>query len=960
MSISKKGSRHRCDRRDYSQLPLLRISPEFKEVYNRSLGELKIGEVMPKLKGSFSRKEDGEIISDIDNNSKMVFTPNVPGEIFAMLNNLEVNPESKFHFLYLGCGWYNGYHIPWTIDTNGGCDFDLQQADEWLENLNSRRMISPRLYEKIHLILNADEIRIRDLIKIRGLIKDTAEIKWNKEWIDQGYVEREGPDGEVVRYDLLDMMRKNNAILEFAFHYRGPYYVSVTTSVYEKSISAFKTMWDYYSGDYYKMLKGIKWDIYPDRLTKDFKSAMESCAPYVSVSYQLQLLKDMRKFTDLNVTSMWRDVIRPSLHILSGKEIPDDPPSDNKLDKYDSWLKIWINHTTEECYPSKQYTRYIQKNKVNRRYEIEKSLIRMRSASKGVTREELVRRRDSGNDCPFFEMHIEDLDVLADLAKRSRIPLDDLVRCYDDESSRLGINIRDLIKDTIVPSGIHLQIPQGKTILIFHGPPDERKEAGRLRYTEDNLKLAQRIVMTFGHPRSTLGTYSSSEVISPKRISKHRTFMFGGDVEQAKDTLITLLSETSIEDLALHNMRIREANRRLHKEFHKEFGDDESKELVSINEDIANKVSAIMAFKKVLNQSAQERFDESKAAVIAAYLSPTRDHQQSSEALNQANQKIIDLIVNDIKQKLCSEHLVESSEAPKLDDKYFKDALSKLFIRYYDPDEMKEALYDLNERMMKNYVSGVIIMESGIGSESEKCLRFWLAFILAYKKVISKDSDSSDSDEVSGRDQDLVDALSNTQTTLHTLNELQYRILRHEQTKAQVRLHKEIREDEALSKQRDALMRKQKELLKLYNSNPNPDPEVTRLLEELLDKPYIPGPTDMDLINRTVNYSDCMGPIADNLTSQLDDAEQLKNILQGGIKISVKLSIPPARACKNVSFYYFPGEDTPLSVAKELLAVTDPLSRPESIQEYLMEVRQPGGQRGILSVIDKAVREKLS
>ena len=216
VSISKERSRHRCGKRDYSQLPLLRISPEFKEAYDRSLGELKIGEVMPKLKGSFSRKDDGEIISDIDNNSKMLFTPTVPNEIFTMLENLETNPGSKFHFLYLGCGWYRGYQIPWTIDTNGGCDFDLQRADEWLENLNSRRMISPRLYEKIHSILNAETIRIKDLIKIRGLVKDTAEIKWRKEWIRQGYVDHEEPDGEIVRYDLLDLMKKNNAILFIA------------------------------------------------------------------------------------------------------------------------------------------------------------------------------------------------------------------------------------------------------------------------------------------------------------------------------------------------------------------------------------------------------------------------------------------------------------------------------------------------------------------------------------------------------------------------------------------------------------------------------------------------------------------------------------------------------------------------------------------------------------------------
>ena len=107
-----------------------------------------------------------------------------------MLDRLAANPDPKFYFLYLGCGWYQGYQIPWTIDTNGGCDFDLNAADEWLENLRSNGLISDGLYGEINAILNADVIRIGDLIKIRGLIKEVAEIKWKKEWIEQGYVRK--------------------------------------------------------------------------------------------------------------------------------------------------------------------------------------------------------------------------------------------------------------------------------------------------------------------------------------------------------------------------------------------------------------------------------------------------------------------------------------------------------------------------------------------------------------------------------------------------------------------------------------------------------------------------------------------------------------------------------------------------------------------------------------------------
>ena len=57
--MRQQKSRPHCNQSDYSQLPLLRISPQFREDYDKSLEELKIGEVMPKLKGSFARKDNG-------------------------------------------------------------------------------------------------------------------------------------------------------------------------------------------------------------------------------------------------------------------------------------------------------------------------------------------------------------------------------------------------------------------------------------------------------------------------------------------------------------------------------------------------------------------------------------------------------------------------------------------------------------------------------------------------------------------------------------------------------------------------------------------------------------------------------------------------------------------------------------------------------------------------------------
>ena len=942
VSISRERTRHQCDQRDYRRLPLLRISPEFKESYNHSLGELKIGEVLPKLKGSFSRKDDGEIISDIDNNSRMEFNPDVPREIYAMLNSLDTNPASKFHFLYLGCGWYQGFQIPWTIDTDGGCDFDLQKADEWLENLHSQRMISQSLYEKIHSILNAETLRIRDLIEIRGLVKDVAEIKWRKEWIEQGYVDHEEPSGEVVRYDLLDLMKTNNAILEFAFHYQGPYYVSVTTSVYEKSISAFKTMWEYYSQDYYKMLKGIKWDIYPDRLARDFKSAMESCAPYVSVSYQIQLLKDMRRFTDLNVTAMWRDVIRPSLHMLTNKDMPPDPPSDNKLSKYENWLKKMTNHITEKCYPSSQYTRYIQKNKVDRRIAIEKSLVRMNSAAKGTTREELIRRRNSGNDCPFFGMHVQDLNTLADLAKRSRIPLDTLVKCYDSESARLGVSVRELIRETIVPSGIHLQIPQGKTIVIFHGPPDEKKEAGRLRYTDENMRLAQRIVMSFGHHRSVLGAHQVPDALSPRRISAYNLRLF---------TIVPEVIQPIVDEIENHTCK----NAQYSAAFH-------NYDVLSLERSL-KRLAAAKALNDELSEAAEALNDE-LSEVNAQILhtppgSPERSRLEARAAEVQMRQQQVREDVS------AAQPSIEDTAIPEYALEITRSLLERLtgvttlFIHHELPRDFLGQLIDAFEQINRSMIVSTPhgtepTAETGFGSVPNKCLRFWLVSLYRYIGLeVDADTSETEADRIR-------EALDTAIEEIKNLNKIQEHLVGKRDAWEITRVNREMSHPRSNVSGRDAELRRvmiemkmpghahQKDIQSMDPLEVLGDPadkehhEQLRESERRLQEQMRVAPEayreeiESLLTNPVIKASDfrnrepfeikrCISDTRARMTRQRELVVDALEVLEAGIRISVCLSLPRSSRTgitntrQQVTFKYFPEKETARSIAGELL-----------------------------------------
>ena len=130
------------------QLPIK--SPQFNEQYNTDVVDLTIGEVVPRLKGSYTRKDNREYITDIDNNSYLTFTDKTHIEVYDMLVSLEKpGANSKFIFIYLGCGWITEYIPPWEIDPDGGCVFDLERSLAWLDMLEEKRMLPDAELDRI-------------------------------------------------------------------------------------------------------------------------------------------------------------------------------------------------------------------------------------------------------------------------------------------------------------------------------------------------------------------------------------------------------------------------------------------------------------------------------------------------------------------------------------------------------------------------------------------------------------------------------------------------------------------------------------------------------------------------------------------------------------------------------------------------------------------------------------------
>ena len=487
---------------------LVRKSPDFDAQYQESLREIAIGDSLPVLKGSYKRKNDGEFITDIDNNTHVIFSDELLDQICDMLVSLKSNPDSRFTFLYLACGWRDGFAPPWEIDVKGGCIFDPKLADEWFDSLRATSGIPIETLQKIDDILHGPQLTLGGLIKIRGMVKPYGEILWNIDDIRNGFIVDHGKE-----HRLLDLLTLYNGILEFTYHYRDDEYVSVTTNLFDKRyrLASFKSMWVFYTRNYYSMLKGIKWKIYPDVRDGLYKYTMERASPYIALSYQIELIKNMRLFTDIPILPIWLNVVLPAMHHMRFPyhkefDIRSHVPSDKVLDRLSKISDKLADDVVLNEYPPSQFLRYMNRKNPSERRDLELKLQRMHDADESIPREEILRRWNDGNLCPFFSITIEEMEQLANVAQRTYLDLGKLVGCFSEEANRSLETVQDVIDKVIAKNNLRLNIGSGskKEIKVFDGDKSIGVFPLELKTT------IQLFILLYGNPSVVFATSKDS------------------------------------------------------------------------------------------------------------------------------------------------------------------------------------------------------------------------------------------------------------------------------------------------------------------------------------------------------------------------------------------------------------------------------------------------------------------
>lgn len=427
---------------------------EFDSKFQQNLHILTINKKNPiQQKGSYTLKNIGEPISDIDIQQYVYFNKTLISIICNMLLGRLNNIECPFIFIRLAVGRYKGFELPWVIDEVGSCDYNPEKVKEWYINFSNKKMVPNEILDKIYERLFMNDINIYDLLKVEDMIEPYAEIVWNVADICRGFVIKDN-----IRYFLLNEMKTETPVLEFLYKYENNY-ISIDLGLVDRNytVKPKDKMYKYYTLSYYKILKSYRWKVYPDYRNQllldtnkvgkllalvneiDMLSRMKSCIDTKIVNDVTQIiLFDLKKngynYANVNNIFYLEKIIRTEI--------------DNQLSMY-----VW---------------EYIDKLQEIYKLDAINSLKRGIIAQISVSQKELSERYSVGIKCPFFtEMNVE-IDILEDLSRRSNIQMYKLVDCCIEVSKERNITFNKVLS-IFGKNNYHIEYTDDKFVYLHKG-----------------------------------------------------------------------------------------------------------------------------------------------------------------------------------------------------------------------------------------------------------------------------------------------------------------------------------------------------------------------------------------------------------------------------------------------------------------------------------------------------------
>lgn len=419
---------------------------EFNTQFYRDIQLIKINNNKKlREKGSYKRKTYGSYITDIDITEFVHYNKRLFGIVYNILNKIKRN-NSKFNFIKMSCGDFQEFQLPWKFDSEGGCNFNLQEATKWYTEFSKKNLIDSESLENIKKNLFLENIKIKNIINIENILHTYSEIIWYEEDIKRGYIQYNGNI-----YKLLDIIKYETPVLEFLYEYKKDEMISVDYGLvdYRYSKRPLNNMYRYYEKDFYNIIKSFDWKL-EKKYKYEFLSVMKNVEKLISFRHQIKLLHNLKK--SKNINKYLENKFRKKIEELLGYNI--DKYTLKKLtDKINNQMEI--------------YGDYFYKNLQNK-YKSKYILYSKRGieSQKSVNIEDIQQRIKDGIKCPFFSTDIDDFKKIQNFAKKICIDSELITECFVKIAKKHNITISKLLISCGCNNKLSLIIKDDKIILF--------------------------------------------------------------------------------------------------------------------------------------------------------------------------------------------------------------------------------------------------------------------------------------------------------------------------------------------------------------------------------------------------------------------------------------------------------------------------------------------------------------
>lgn len=439
---------------------MLYKTQEFQQNFNSNLQWITINKNVPlKIKGSYTVKKENEIITDIDIQANVKFNDILLKILYTIIQKNQ-NPNSPFKFIQLGVGRYDGFKLPWIIDNIGQCHFNIIEAKKWFDEFKNNNLVPSDIINQIQNILYSDQLLIRNLIEIEDILLPYSEIIWTKEHIKQGFLIHNNK-----KYYLLDAFQTETPVLEFVYktiQNGKPEYVNIDLALsdFKYNFQINDEMYRYYTQDWYKIFKSLRWKI-PDTYKIQYFNDANDINVIISLKYQIELLQNLFDFNVLPEKEM----------IIFGKNLIEQIKKNKIVDfveHYDSNEILSIIDEKINNYMENivfKYVKTVEKPKDQNKLYL--GLDRAIKSQIPLSQQKLLELATNDIKCPFFKTDTNYYLILSHIsAKLLYIPIPSLINCLVSTSFKYKKSLDEIINNFIPKNDLYIEEYKNNQIVL--------------------------------------------------------------------------------------------------------------------------------------------------------------------------------------------------------------------------------------------------------------------------------------------------------------------------------------------------------------------------------------------------------------------------------------------------------------------------------------------------------------